>query len=87
MMKGMKMCGLHKIAGALVIVGALNWGLIGLLKFNLVLTLLGSWPMVERIVYVLVGLSAIAVLAGGSCCGGCASCARPDAHAADAKKM
>ncbi len=43
----------------LVIIGALNWGLIGLFDMNLVATVLGGMPAVERTVYVLVGLSAI----------------------------
>jgi len=46
----------------LVVVGALNWGLVGLFDFNLVTTLVGAWPMVERLVYILVGLSAVYVL-------------------------
>ena len=41
--------------------GALNWGLVALLDFNLVLTLLGSWPMVEKAAYVLVAVSAVYV--------------------------
>lgn len=49
----------HMITWILVVVGALNWGLIGFFDFNLVMKLLGSWPMVERIVYILVGLSAV----------------------------
>lgn len=66
------MCALHKTAWVLVIVGALNWGLVGLAKLNLVMTLLGSWPLVERVVYVLVGLAGLAMLASGKCCmGGC----------------
>lgn len=48
----------------LIIVGAVNWGLIGLGGFmganwNLVSMLLGSWPMVEWLVYALVGASAV----------------------------
>jgi len=81
-----KMCVGHLVAGALVVVGALNWGLVGAFNFNLVNTLLGGWPMVERVVYVLVGLAALFMLAmchckacgmgGGSCktegdAGGC----------------
>lgn len=55
---------LHIIAFILVIVGGLNWGLVGLGGFagadwNVVHMILGSWPSVEWIVYVLVGLSAI----------------------------
>lgn len=52
---------LHTLAWVLVLVGALNWGLIGLLgpNFNVVNMLLGSWPLVERVVYVLVGAAAL----------------------------
>lgn len=50
---------LHMVAFLLVIVGALNWGLLALFGFNLVNALLGSWPTVERVVYFLVGISAV----------------------------
>ncbi|MCL4389974.1 MAG: DUF378 domain-containing protein [Patescibacteria group bacterium] len=43
----------------LVIVGALNWGLVGLLNFNLVNWLVGPWPLLEKLVYVLVGLAGV----------------------------
>ncbi len=43
----------------LVIVGALNWGLIGLFNFNLVAALLGDGSALSRIVYALVGISAV----------------------------
>lgn len=49
----------HVLAYVLLFVGGLNWGLIGLFNFNLVMWLLGSWPMVERGVYILVGLAAL----------------------------
>ncbi len=49
----------HMVTYILVVVGALNWGLIGLFDFNLVNTLLVTWPGVERLVYVLVGVSAV----------------------------
>lgn len=62
------MCWLHKIAGALVIIGALNWGLWGAFEFNLVNTLLGDWMWVERAVYILVGLSGLAMLFVCKCC-------------------
>lgn len=61
------MCGIHKFAWVLVIIGAINWGLVGLFEFDLVNTLLGQWEIVERVVQVLVGLSAVATLAMGSC--------------------
>jgi len=43
----------------LVLVGGLNWGLVGFFNWNLVGALLGAWPMAERAVYALVGLSAL----------------------------
>lgn len=54
---------LQMAAFLLTIVGALNWGLVGLLNINLVNMLVGSWPTVERIVYILVGVSAAYILA------------------------
>lgn len=50
---------LYYIALTLVIIGALNWLLIGLFDFDLVATLLGSMSVLSRIVYVLVGISGI----------------------------
>lgn len=47
------------IALILVIIGGLNWGLVGLLDFDLVATILGEMSALSRIVYVLVGLAAI----------------------------
>lgn len=65
---------LHMAAFTLVIVGALNWGLVGLLNFNLVMAVLGSTPSLEKIVYVLVGLSAVYIAATHmSTCTVCAS--------------
>jgi uncharacterized protein len=43
----------------LVIVGGLNWGLVGLLDFNLVSAIFGDMSPVSRVVYVLVGVSAV----------------------------
>jgi len=54
---------LHVVAYALLLVGGLNWGLVGLFNFSLVNRLLGSMPTLERLVYILVGLSAVAVIA------------------------
>lgn len=45
---------------ALLIVGGINWGLVGLFQFDLVATLFGGQAsIISRIVYVLVGLSAV----------------------------
>lgn len=43
----------------LLIVGGLNWGLVGLANFDLVATLFGAGSMFSRIVYILVGASAL----------------------------
>ena len=43
----------------LVIVGGLNWGLVGLLDFDLVAMIFGAGSILSRIVYTLVGLSAL----------------------------
>lgn len=51
------------IAVALVIVGGLNWGLVGAFNFDLVATLFGDMSSLSRVVYVLVGLAAIWVAA------------------------
>lgn len=50
---------LNLITLILVIVGGLNWGLVGLLNFDLVAALFGAESMLSRVVYVLVGLSAL----------------------------
>ncbi len=47
------------IALVLLVVGGLNWGLVGLFSFDLVEAILGSIPGLQRIVYVLVGVSAL----------------------------
>lgn len=54
---------MHMVAFVLAMIGGINWGLVGLLNLNLVNALLGSWPGLERIVYVLVGVSAVYILA------------------------
>lgn len=50
---------IDKIALVLIIIGALNWGLIGLFKFDLVATLFGDMSVLSRIVYTLVGISGL----------------------------
>lgn len=48
-----------KVAYVLVIIGALNWGLVGAFNFDLVATIFGDMSVISRVVYVLVGLSAL----------------------------
>jgi uncharacterized membrane protein YuzA (DUF378 family) len=53
---------LHWIALLLVIVGAINWGLVGLFQFDLVAALFGGQTApLSRVVYALVGLSGVVV--------------------------
>ena len=70
----------HLTAFALVTIGALNWGLIGLgyllgggANWNVIYMLLGTWPTVEAVVYIVVGLAAVYKLATCSK-GRCGSC-------------
>ena len=50
---------LQKTCLVLTIIGAINWGLIGLLDFNLVSTIFGNGTMLEKLIYILVGISGI----------------------------
>lgn len=50
---------LYNIALTLVIVGALNWLLVGLFSFDLVASLFGNMSIFSRIIYTLVGISGI----------------------------
>ena len=54
-----KLSALDWITFILVIVGGLNWGLVGIFKFDLVAAIFGEMGIISRIVYTLVGLSAI----------------------------
>lgn len=47
------------LAAILLVVGGLNWGLVGLFGFDLVATLFGDMSALSRVVYVLVGLGAV----------------------------
>ncbi|MGB9928090.1 MAG: DUF378 domain-containing protein [Methanosarcina sp.] len=47
------------LALLLVIVGGLNWGLVGLLNLDLVATLFGEGSILSRIIYILVGIAAL----------------------------
>ena len=47
------------IALVLVIIGAINWGLVGFFNFNLVDTLFGSMTAITRVIYALVGVAGL----------------------------
>lgn len=50
---------LQKTCLVLTIIGALNWGLIGLFDFNLVSMIFGSGTILEKTIYILVGIAGI----------------------------
>lgn len=63
-----KHCGVHWVASALVIIGALNWGLVAIdQKYNVVNALLGADSMAARVVYGLVGIAALMLVVGCRC--------------------
>lgn len=66
------MCTLAKVAGVLVLVGGLNWGLTGLgmllgMNLNVVNLLLGMWPTFESVIYVVVGICTLVKIFGCPC--------------------
>jgi len=74
-------CSTSKIGKILLIVGGINWGLVGIgmlmnSDWNVVYMLLGSMPTLEAIVYVLVGVAAVMKIFGCKCkkCMGACSC-------------
>lgn len=54
---------LHFVVFPLTVIGALNWGLVGLFNYNLVNALLGSLPGLEKLVYILVGVAGAVLVA------------------------
>jgi len=51
------------LAWALLIIGGLNWGLVGVFKFDLVATIFGNMTGLSRVIYALVGLAAVYMIA------------------------
>jgi uncharacterized protein len=60
-------CTGHMVGMWLVIIGAINWGLVGAFNYNLVNAILGSVSWLERLVYILVGLAGVMMLFGCKC--------------------
>ena len=54
-----KMSGIDWIAIILLLIGGLNWGLIGIFTWDLVATIFGAMTTISRVVYTIVGISAI----------------------------
>ena len=50
---------LHAIVLTLVIIGGINWGLVGLFNYNLVDSIFGTMSIVSRVIYTLVGIAGI----------------------------
>lgn len=68
---------LKKVAYLFMVIGGLNWGLVGLFQTDLVAKVLGDMSMASRLVYILVGLATLVVLItrckcktcdGSNCC-------------------
>ncbi len=68
-METKKGCPVCKVVSALVIIGAINWGLVGILKMNLVAMALGDMTLASRVVYGLVGVAGvIKIISCFKCC-------------------
>ena len=50
---------IDKIALVLIIIGAINWGLVGIFNFNLVDVIFGAMSIISKIIYILVGISGL----------------------------
>lgn len=55
-------CLFCKIVGAIAIIGALNWGLVGVVQFNLIDYIFGPSSIASRVIYDVIGLSGLALL-------------------------
>ena len=58
----MKMKEIDWVAWTFVIIGALNWGLVGAFRLDFVQTILGTSPGLVQLVYILIGLSGLYTL-------------------------
>jgi uncharacterized membrane protein YuzA (DUF378 family) len=72
-MSGGKGCLGCKLAGLLVVIGAINWGLVGAFQYNLVAALLGDMTTAARVVYSLVGIAGVLKLISCVKCCPCGS--------------
>lgn len=83
-------CTVSKISYLLLVIGGLNWGLVGVgmlmggTNLNIVNLVLGSYSMIEAIVYLLVGIATVMKLIGCKCAKCMAHC---NTCAADSGKM
>ena len=49
----------RSVAVLLAVIGSINWGLIGLFDFNLIHTLSGSMPLLEKLTYIAYGIAGV----------------------------
>ena len=69
MMSGKGCCGVCKVVGILVAIGAINWGLVGIFRVDLVAKFLGDMTGAARTVYGLIGVAGVLkVLSILKCC-------------------
>lgn len=61
-----KLSGIDWLSLILVIVGGLNWGLVGVFDFNLVDAIFGDMSGISSVVYALVGLAAVYLIIGST---------------------
>ena len=68
-MTGGKSCGICKLVGLLVAIGALNWGAVGIFQVDLVAKFLGEMTTAARVVYGVIGVAGVLkVLSLFKCC-------------------
>ena len=72
-MSGGKSCGVCKIVGLLVGIGALNWGLVGIFNMDLVARLLGEMTTASRVAYGVIGVAGLLKLVSLVKCCPCGS--------------
>ena len=53
------MNGMYKVAMIILLIGGINWGLVGIFNFDLFAAILGDMSALSRLIYVIVGVSAI----------------------------
>jgi len=57
-----KISSIDKFSIIMMILGSINWGIIGLFQLNPINVLLNSLPLLEKVIYILVGLSSLNIL-------------------------
>jgi uncharacterized protein len=61
-MKNLALSGLGLLVLLLLILGAINWGLIGIFGFNLIMAIFVHVPILAKVVYILIGFSGLYAL-------------------------